>query len=96
VQDNNDNNQARLYVGNLPYSMRNDDLFKLFAEYGTVVDAVVMMESGQGDRSKGFGFVTMTTPDEANAAAEAVNGKSVLGRDLVCNIAKPRAPKFGF
>ncbi len=95
MQDNNDN-QARLYVGNLPYSMRNDDLFKLFAEYGTVLDAVVMMEAGQRDRSKGFGFVTMSAAEDAKKAADAVNGKSVLGRDLVCNIAKPRAPKFGF
>lgn len=86
----------RLYVGNLPYSLRSSDLFKIFSEYGTVTDAVVMMEKGQNDRSKGFGFVTMATKEEAEKAVEAINGKDILGRALVCNIAKPREPKFGF
>ena len=53
-------------------------------------DAVVMMEPGSRDRSKGFGFVTMNSAEEANAAAEAMNGKEVEGRTLVCNIARPR------
>lgn len=92
----NNNDGIRLYVGNLPYSLRSSDLFKIFSEYGNVSDAVVMMEKGQGDRSKGFGFVTMTTKEEADKAVEAINGKDILGRVLVCNIAKPREPKFGF
>jgi cold-inducible RNA-binding protein len=95
VNNNNDDN-ARLYVGNLPYSIRTDDLFKLFADFGKVVDAIVMMESGSQDRSKGFGFVTMSTAEEAEKAAAEMNGKDFSGRAIVCNIAKPRAPKFSF
>lgn len=94
--NNNDDSAARLYVGNLPYSVRTDDLFKLFADFGKVMDAIVMMEQGDQDRSKGFGFVTMSTAEEAEKAAAEMNGKEVLGRAIVCNVAKPRAPKFGF
>jgi RNA recognition motif-containing protein len=86
----------RLYVGNLPYSYRTEDLFKMFADYGKVVDAIVMMEPDQQDRSKGFGFVTMAGQVEAETAAKAVQGKDILGRALVCNIAKPREPRFRF
>lgn len=94
---NNDNaGDVRLYVGNLPYSLRADDLYKLFAEFGTVADAVVMMEKGQENRSKGFGFVTMSSSEEVEKAVAGVNGKEVLGRELVCNVAKPREPKFSF
>jgi len=87
---------TRLYVGNLPYSMRTPDLFKLFSEYGEIVDAVVMMESDNRDRSRGFGFVTMKQPADAEKAVEAVNGMEVLGREIVCNVAKPREPRFDF
>lgn len=62
----------------------------MFSGFGTVVDAVVMMEPGDRDRSKGFGFVSMATDKEAEQAAAAMNGKEVEGRVLVCNIAKPR------
>ena len=85
-----DDQNKRLYVGNLPYSVRSNDLRQLFSSFGTVVDAVVMMEPGSRDRSKGFGFVTMNSADEANAGAAAMNGKEVDGRTLVCNIARPR------
>lgn len=87
---------VRLYVGNLPYSYRTEDLFKMFADYGNVVDAIVMMEPDQQDRSKGFGFVTMAGQVEAETAVKAIAGKEILGRALVCNIAKPREPRFRF
>lgn len=86
MQDQN----KRLYVGNLPYSLRTPDLRQLFEAFGPVEDAVVMMEPGNRDRSKGFGFVTMTSAEDAERAALAMNGREVEGRELVCNIAKPR------
>ncbi len=92
----NANQGVRIYVGNLPYSMRTEELFKMFAEYGTIADAVVMMEPGQQDRSKGFGFVTMNNRVEAEKAIKELNGKEILGRALVCNEAKPREPRFRF
>ena len=65
---------TRLYVGNLPYSMRTPDLFKLFSEYGEIVDSVVMMEPDNKERSRGFGFVTMKDASAAEKAVLAVNG----------------------
>ncbi len=62
----------------------------MFSSFGTVEDAVVMMEPGRPDRSKGFGFVTMSAGAEAEAAVAAMNGKEIEGRVMVCNIAKPR------
>ena len=85
------NDSIRLYVGNLPYTLRTPDLRQLFASFGTVTDAVVMMEPGQRDRSKGFGFVSMSSTEEAERAAAEMNGKEVMGRMIVCNIAKPKA-----
>ena len=87
---------TRLYVGNLPYSMRTPELFKLFSEYGEIVDSVVMMESDNKERSRGFGFVTMKNLADAEKAVLAVNGMEILGREMVCNIAKPREPRFDF
>lgn len=87
---------VRLYVGNLPYSVRNEELYKMFANYGEILDVVVMLESDNKERSRGFGFVTMKEQEGAKKAVEAINGKEVLGREMVCNIAKPRAPKFNF
>lgn len=86
----NNNDNARLYVGNLPYSIRTPELRQLFASFGNVVDAVVMMEPGQKDRSRGYGFVTMSAAAEAERAAAEMNGREVEGRNIVCNIAKPR------
>ena len=85
-----DTSSRRLYVGNLPYSLRTPDLRQMFSSFGTVEDAVVMMEPGRPDRSKGFGFVTMSSSAEAETAAAAMNGKEIEGRAIVCNIAKPR------
>jgi len=79
----------KLYVGNLPYSMRDDDLQQHFAAFGAVQSAKVMMDRDTG-RSKGFGFVEMGSRDEAQAAIRGMNGQSFEGRGLVVNEARPR------
>lgn len=87
----------KLYVGNLSYAVRDDDLQQRFAEYGTVESAKVMMDRDSG-RSKGFGFVQMATADQAQAAIRGLHGQSMEGRDLVVNEARPmeaRAPRSG-
>jgi len=78
-----------LYVGNLAYSMRDDDLNALFATHGDVDAARVIMDRVSG-RSKGFGFVEMSDDEAAKAAIEAINGTEVDGRDIVVNEARPR------
>ena len=82
----------KLYVGNLPYSVRDNDLQTHFAPYGTVASAKVMMERDTG-RSKGFGFVEMGSDAEAQAAIAAVHGKDMGGRALVVNEARPMEPR---
>jgi RNA recognition motif-containing protein len=87
----------KLYVGNLSYAVRDDDLQQRFAEYGTVESAKVMMDRDSG-RSKGFGFVQMSTADQAQAAIRGLHGQSMDGRNLVVNEARPmeaRAPRSG-
>jgi hypothetical protein len=78
----------KLYVGNLPYSVRDSDLEQAFAQFGQVVSARVMMERDTG-RSKGFGFVEMASQDEANAAITGMNGQALGGRNVVVNEARP-------
>ena len=78
-----------LYVGNLAYSMRDDDLNALFAAHGDVDSARVIMDRASG-RSKGFGFVEMSDDEAAKAAIEAINGTEVDGRNVVVNEARPR------
>jgi RNA recognition motif-containing protein len=80
---------SKLFVGNLSFNMTENDLQDAFAEYGTVVEANLMMDRTTG-RPRGFGFVTMSTPEEAQKAIEALNGKSIDGRALTVNIARPR------
>jgi cold-inducible RNA-binding protein len=82
----------KLYVGNLPYSVRDDDLNQTFSEYGHVTSAKVMMERDTG-RSKGFGFVEMGSDAEAQSAIEGMNGRDMGGRALVVNEARPMAPR---
>ncbi|MDD2925488.1 RNA-binding protein [Rhodoferax sp.] len=82
----------KLYVGNLPYSFRDDDLQQAFAAHGTVTSAKVMMERDTG-RSKGFGFVEMGNDAEAQAAISAMNGQQFGGRGLVVNEARPMEPR---
>lgn len=82
----------KLYVGNLPYGVRDEDLGQSFAQYGEVTSAKVMMERDTG-RSKGFGFVEMGSDAEAQAAIEGMNGQSLGGRSLVVNEARPMEPR---
>jgi len=87
----------KLYVGNLPYSFRDEDLQQAFSAHGNVTSAKVMMERDTG-RSKGFGFVEMGSDAEAQAAISAMNGQQIGGRGLVVNEARPmepRAPRSG-
>ena len=82
----------KLYVGNLPYSFRDNDLQDAFSAFGTVNSAKVMMERDTG-RSKGFGFVEMGSDAEAQAAIQGMHGQNQGGRDLVVNEARPMAPR---
>lgn len=82
----------KLYVGNLPYSVRDGDLEQAFSAYGHVASAKVMMERDTG-RSKGFGFVEMGSDAEAQAAISGLNGQSMGGRNLVVNEARPMEPR---
>ena len=79
----------KLFVGNLSFNTTENDLQDAFAAHGTVTEANLMMDRATG-RPRGFGFVTMSTPEEAAKAVEALNGKSVDGRALTVNIARPR------
>lgn len=82
----------KLYVGNLPYSVRDSDLEQSFGQFGSVTSAKVMMERDTG-RSKGFGFVEMGSDAEALAAVEGMNGAPLGGRSLVVNEARPMEPR---
>ncbi len=87
----------KLYVGNLPYSVRDGDLEQAFGQFGTVTSAKVMMERDTG-RSKGFGFVEMGSDAEAQAAINGMNGQPLGGRSVVVNEARPmeaRPPRSG-
>lgn len=84
----------KLYVGNLPYSFRDSDMEQAFGQFGTVQSAKVMMERDTG-RSKGFGFVEMSNPAEAQAAIAGMNGQEHGGRGLVVNEARPMEPRSG-
>src|SRR5512140_2020486 len=78
----------KLYVGNLPYSVRDSDLEQAFGQFGAVTSAKVMMERETG-RSKGFGFVEMGSDAEAQAAINGMNGQPLGGRSVVVNEARP-------
>ena len=82
----------KLYVGNLPYGVRDNDLEQAFTQFGSVTSAKVMMERDTG-RSKGFGFVEMGNDAEANAAIQGMNGQPLGGRSLVVNEARPMEPR---
>lgn len=82
----------KLYVGNLPYSVRDGDLEQAFGQFGAVTSAKVMMERDTG-RSKGFGFVEMGSDAEAQAAINGMNGQSLGGRSVVVNEARPMEPR---
>lgn len=82
----------KLYVGNLPYTVRDGDLEQSFSAFGSVTSAKVMMERDTG-RSKGFGFVEMSNDTEAQAAIQGMNGSPLGGRSLVVNEARPLEPR---
>ena len=82
----------KLYVGNLPYTVRDEDLNQAFSAFGSVNSAKVMMERETG-RSKGFGFVEMGSDAEAQSAIQGMNGQSLGGRSLVVNEARPMEPR---
>ncbi len=84
----------KLFVGNLSFNTTENDLQDAFAAHGTVVEANLMMDRMSG-RPRGFGFVTMSSPAEAQAAIAALNGKEMDGRALTVNEAKPREERPG-
>lgn len=79
----------KLYVGNLPFSSTENDLLSVFGEHGTVMSARVVVDRETG-RSKGFGFVEMSSEDEAVRAVQLLNGQQFMGRPLTVNEARPR------
>jgi cold-inducible RNA-binding protein len=89
VEDSKEQMSAKLFVGNLSFNITENDLQDAFAAHGTVVEANLMMDRATG-RPRGFGFVTMSTPEEAQKAIEAMHGKELGGRALTVNIARPR------
>ncbi len=84
----------KLYVGNLAYSVRDEDLNEAFGAFGAVNSAKVMMDRETG-RSKGFGFVEMGSDSDAQAAINGLNGQAIAGRAVVVNEARPRAERPG-
>lgn len=85
---------TKLYVGNMSYGINKNDLEQMFSAHGTVTSAQVITDR-ETQRSKGFGFVEMASDQEAQAAIAALNGKSVDGRALTVNEARPQEPRSG-
>jgi len=79
----------KIYVGGLPYSVTDEELEKLFSAHGTVESAKVIMDK-YTNRSRGFGFVEMSSDEEAQAAIDHLNGSELAGRNLTVNVARPR------
>ena len=84
----------KLFVGNLSFNTTENDLQDAFAAHGTVLETNLMVDKMSG-RPRGFAFVTMSTPEEAQKAIEAMNGASIDGRALTVNIARPREERPG-
>ncbi len=85
---------TKLFVGNLSFNTSENDLQDAFAAFGTVVEANLMVDRTT-NRPRGFGFVTMSTPEEAKNAIEGMNGKDIDGRALTVNEARPREERSG-
>jgi RNA recognition motif-containing protein len=85
---------TKLFVGNLDFKVSENDLHDAFAAHGTVVEANLVTDRATG-RPRGFGFVTMSSPEEAQKAIEALNGKDLGGRALTVNPARPREERSG-
>jgi RNA recognition motif-containing protein len=86
--------ETKLYVGNMSYNTTEEKLRTMFSEVGTINDLVIIMDKFSG-RPKGFGFVTMSSQEEAEAAINKYNGKEVDGRELNVNKARPREDRGG-
>ena len=84
----------KLFVGNLSFNVTENDLQDAFAAHGTVVETNLMIDRTTG-RPRGFGFITMSTPEEAQKAIDGLNGKALDGRNLTVNVAKPREERTG-
>jgi RNA recognition motif-containing protein len=84
----------KLFVGNLSFNTTENDLQDAFAAHGTVTETNLMMDRATG-RPRGFGFVTMSSAEEAQKAIDALNGKEIDGRALTVNVAKPREERSG-
>jgi RNA recognition motif-containing protein len=87
-------NNNKLFVGNLSFNTTENDLQDTFAAHGTVLEVNLMMDRVSG-RPRGFGFVTMSTPEEAQNAINALNGAELDGRAATVNVAKPREERSG-
>src|SRR5688572_25639134 len=85
---------TKLFVGNISFNTTENDLQDAFSAHGTVTEANLMMDRMSG-RPRGFGFVTMSTPEEAEKAIQAMNGASIDGRNLTVNLARPREERSG-
>src|SRR6516225_368692 len=85
---------AKLFVGNLSFNITENDLQDAFAAHGTVTEANLMTDRATG-RPRGFGFVTMSSPEEAQKAIDALNGATVDGRNLTVNEARPKEERAG-
>jgi len=85
---------TKLFVGNLSFNTTENDLQDAFAAHGTVMEANLMMDRSTG-RPRGFGFITMSSPEEAQKAIEALNGANLDGRNLTVNEARPREEHAG-
>ena len=85
---------TKLFVGNLSFDTTENDLQDAFAAFGTVAEANLMMDRATG-RPRGFAFVTMSTPEEAQKAIDGLNGKDLGGRALTVNIARPKEERSG-
>ena len=85
---------TKLFVGNLSFNTTENDLNDAFAAFGTVTETNLMMDRETG-RPRGFGFITMSSVEEAQKAIEGMNGKDMDGRALTVNVAKPREERSG-
>ena len=85
---------TKLFVGNISFNTTENDLQDAFAAHGTVTEANLMVDRMSG-RPRGFGFVTMSSPEEAEKAIQAMNGASIDGRNLTVNLARPREERSG-
>ena len=85
---------SKLFVGNLSFNTTENDLQSAFAAHGTVMETNLMMDRETG-RPRGFGFITMSSAEEAQKAISAMNGKEIDGRALTVNVAKPREERSG-